>query len=99
MAIWRRVAWWISKATRAQACASDCAPPSPHPYTHTHTYTHRNMQDVLLFSRQHVFRKRASMLRYTYIVLPDNGLQKRPKHIAVIIRDKDIIMFDGKNIS
>ena len=28
MAIWRRVAWWITKATRAQAHVRPCVPPS-----------------------------------------------------------------------
>ena len=43
MTIWRRVACWISNATRAQAHARACAPTlksPPHaapPHTHTHT--------------------------------------------------------------
>jgi hypothetical protein len=51
--IWlMRVAWWISKATRAQAHASARAPTHtpphpptlpPHKYTHTHTHTQRNI--------------------------------------------------------
>jgi hypothetical protein len=38
MAIWRRVACWISKATRAQAYTSDHAP------THTHMHRSTNAQ-------------------------------------------------------
>ena len=45
MTIWRCVACWIIKATRAQASARL----PTHALTHTHTQTHRNMQHFLLF--------------------------------------------------
>ena len=48
MAIWRRVACWVSKATRSQAHSSARAPtlnPShTHELTHTHTHTHTHKQ-------------------------------------------------------
>ena len=58
---WRML--WISKPTSAQEHA--CARASTHPHTHTHTD-----QYVILtaFPQQQWFRKRASLLRYTYIV-------------------------------
>ena len=55
MTVWRRVAFWISKATRAQAHARACAPTHVHFRTHppaptrTHTHTQANMQYLLLF--------------------------------------------------
>ena len=60
MTIWRRVACWMSKATRAQAHTSASKFPPP-PYTHT--------EYVILnaFPPQQLFRERASMLRYAYI--------------------------------
>ena len=60
MAIWRHVASWITKATRAQAHALVCAPIP----TNTRKHTDRNIYDL---SRQQLLRERASMLRYTYI--------------------------------
>jgi hypothetical protein len=38
MAKWWRVAFWISKAIRAQEHASAIAPTPTHAHTHTHTY-------------------------------------------------------------
>jgi hypothetical protein len=58
MAIWRRVSFWVSKATRPQAHASSRASPPPH--THTHKYNPA-------LPWQQWFCERASMLRYTYI--------------------------------
>jgi hypothetical protein len=53
-----RVACWISKAIRAQA------------YIHVRgrTHTHTEICNALAFPQQKWFRKRVSMLRYTYIV-------------------------------
>jgi hypothetical protein len=69
MAIWRRVACWISKATHAQTRRA-CAPTHKRAGARMHTYTHTHTQKfvILLFPRQQWFRKRASVLRYTYIV-------------------------------
>jgi hypothetical protein len=61
MAIWWRVACWISKATRAQAHQR----PAPTP-THTHARTHTAIKDIS-FPLQQWFRERASMLGYTPI--------------------------------
>jgi hypothetical protein len=38
MAIWRRIACWISKATRAQEHARAHAPTITHPHPHKHTH-------------------------------------------------------------
>ena len=56
MAIWRRVACWINKATRAQAHASARA--------HTHT----QICKTYCFSTATVVSRTRSVLRYTYIV-------------------------------
>ena len=65
-----RVACWVSKTTRAQAYAHAYTRASTHTLTlvHLHTRTH---QYVILVAvpLQQVFRERASLLRYTYIVL------------------------------
>ena len=54
VAIWRGVACWISKATRAQAPTT----------THTHTQKYA----ILIASpQQQWFSERASLLRYTYV--------------------------------
>ena len=42
MTIWRRLAYWISKATRAQAHAHACAPTATNTYTSTHAYEGTN---------------------------------------------------------
>ena len=49
MATWRRVACWISKATRAQAHVSvrSPTPTHPHPHTHAHTHTHKYIRLML----------------------------------------------------
>jgi hypothetical protein len=60
MAIWRHVACWISKATRAQTHSSNRWP-TPTPPTHTHT------RDTYGFSTATMTRERVSVLRYTYI--------------------------------
>ena len=57
MTVWRRVAYWIIKVTRAQVHASARAP------AHTSKYVKRSA-----FPRQQRFPERASMLRYTYIM-------------------------------
>ena len=69
MAIWRRVACWISQATRAQAHASACAITLTHTHTrkHAHAYipAHRHSQKyvILLFhaSQCYVIRTFASL--------------------------------------
>jgi hypothetical protein len=43
LTIWRRVAYWISKATRPQAHSCVCAPTPTHTRTHTHTHTHTHL--------------------------------------------------------
>ena len=57
MAIWRRIACCISKATRAQANASARAP--------TPTHTQKYVILVAFPQQQQRFRERASLLRYT----------------------------------
>ena len=59
IAIWLRVACWISKTTRAQAHARSRAPTIPHSLKHavthartrphTHTHTHTYLSYLLLF--------------------------------------------------
>jgi dynactin complex subunit len=49
--IWRRVACWISKATRAQARANAHA----HTHTHVNTCAHINMQDIAFLLQQLLF--------------------------------------------
>jgi hypothetical protein len=49
--LWRRVACWISKATRAQEQASAPAPTS----TRTNAHAHRNMSDLLYFHSYNSF--------------------------------------------
>ena len=58
-----RVACWVSKATRAQG-----NPPLTHARTHprAHMHTHKYVI-IFAFPQQQWFRKRASVLRYTYI--------------------------------
>jgi hypothetical protein len=64
MAIQRRVACWVSKATCAQAHASARAP-TP---TRTHSYKDTHKRVILIaFPWQQWFRQRASILRYTFI--------------------------------
>jgi hypothetical protein len=60
-AIWRRVACWISKATRAQAHAHTPATSHPPP-PHTHTYV-----IVFAFPPQQLLCECVSLLRYAYI--------------------------------
>ena len=56
MAIWRRVACWISNATRAQAQI-----PAPiHPHTHKYVI-------LTAFSRQQWFPERASTLHRLFV--------------------------------
>ena len=68
MAIWRRVACWISKATRAQAQPTARAP--THARTNAHARTREHTEKYVrltAFLRQQCFRERATTLRYTYI--------------------------------
>ena len=64
MTIWRRVACWTSRATRAQAYARAREPTPKRARAHTHT---QKYIILLAFPRQQWFRKRASILRYAYI--------------------------------
>ena len=67
MTIWRRVACWISKATRAQAQASACAPTPTrtHSRTRKHTHTHTQIYAILMaFPRQQWFRECACVTAY-----------------------------------
>jgi hypothetical protein len=59
-----RVAYWISKLTRAQARLPPCAHTQTHPDSDT-----RTQQNVLLIDlpQQQWLRESASLLRYTYI--------------------------------
>ena len=62
MAIWRRVAWWIGKATRAQVHARALAP--------THVLTHTHSQKVIIliaFPHRQWLRERAWIFHYTSI--------------------------------
>ena len=60
MTLWRRVACWIIKATRAQTqCRARAPTPTPQP---PHTYVIH-----IASPRQKWLRERASVLRYTYI--------------------------------
>jgi hypothetical protein len=62
MAIWRRVAWWIGKATRAQVHARARAP------THVLTRTHSQKVVILIaLPQQQWLRERAWIFRYTSI--------------------------------
>jgi hypothetical protein len=64
LAIWRRVACWISKATRQQAHACTCAP-TP---THIRNERTRTQKYVILiaFPLQQCFPERFSTVCYTY---------------------------------
>ena len=83
MTICRRVAWWVSKATRAQANARAHAPTPIHPSIHEHKHTHASSRRththkyVILigFPRQQWVREWASMLRCT---------------LFIFIREKDV---------
>ena len=73
MAIWRCVAFWISKATRTQAHASvrALAPTQTHhthalARAHSYTHTHTEVCNTYCFYTATVFPERASVLLYTY---------------------------------
>ena len=74
MTIWWRVAWWISKATRAQAHARARAltrthtQTRTHALTHAHERTHAEICNTDCFSTATFIRQSASALGYTYIV-------------------------------
>ena len=63
-----RVARWMSKATCTRACTLPRARAHARTraHAHPHTYTHVKFS---AFPRQQWFRERASVLRYTYIVI------------------------------
>ena len=73
MAIWRRIACWISKAIRAQEHARTHAPtithPHPHKHTHEHARTHARTRKHTEICSADWFRERVSMLRYKYLFL------------------------------
>ena len=76
MTIWRRVAFWIIKATRAQAQArSQHSHPPPHPHTRTSRARARTNKCVIFiaFPRQQHFCERTSVLRCTYIACIGNS--------------------------
>ena len=61
---------FMLKATRAQAHASARAPTSLAPHTSTHSPMRPHTQKYVIliaFSRQQLFRERASLLRHTYV--------------------------------
>ena len=63
MAIWRRFACWIRKATRAQTHSTSRG--STPTRTHTHSLAHTyNYVWRIAFPLQQWFRERASLLRY-----------------------------------
>ena len=75
-ATWRlRLAYWMIKATRAQAhsCARASTPAYPptlpstplHTRTHARTHTHTEICNTDCYPQQQWFRERVSMLRYT----------------------------------
>jgi hypothetical protein len=68
MAIRRRVAFWISKAIRAQAHARAHEPIPIHTRTYALARAHTQKYAIVIaFPQQQWFHKRASMLRYTHI--------------------------------
>ena len=78
--IWRmRVAYWINKATRAQAHARASAPTPTHTqthaltrpptHTHTHTHTHKATCNTYCFSTEQRLRERAYYVICTLSVL------------------------------
>ena len=73
MSIWRRVACWISKATRAQTKARARAPThtniSTHALTYIHARTHAEIYNGYCFSTAKCLHERASLLRPTYKVV------------------------------
>ena len=64
-----RVAFWIRKATRAQAYALARTPTHAHASTHprARTHTHTQICNIYCFSTARTTRERASVLRSTYI--------------------------------
>ena len=65
--IWRiRVAWWISKAISTYAHAHARVPTCTHARTRRHADTDQYVIRIA-FPQQQWFRKRTSLLRYTYI--------------------------------
>lgn len=65
MAIWLHGAYWISKATRAEAHAS-ALPPTP-AHTHTHIYSRTRTERLIALLRHQWFRERTSALHYTCV--------------------------------
>jgi hypothetical protein len=68
MTKWRRVACWITKATRAQAHARACVPSHIHVRMHTRepllppTHTHTEICNNYVFPRRQLFREHPAML-------------------------------------
>jgi hypothetical protein len=86
---WRiRVTFRIKKATckhaHAHAHALGCTRARPRAHTHTHTHTH---VILIAFSRQQLFRERASMLLYTYIACL---VQNSHRDVTHILKSYDI---------
>ena len=74
--IWRlRVAYWISKLTRAQAQVR-VRTPTP-TYTHVRTTAHTEIYNTCRFLPQRWLRERASMLLYTYITCHVTVIRRR----------------------
>jgi hypothetical protein len=64
--IWRiRVACWNTKATCSYAHAT---PTRPGTHIHEHACAHEPLRNTYYFFTATMIRKRASILRYTYIV-------------------------------
>jgi hypothetical protein len=68
IAIWRRVACWIGKATRAQVYTRAQAPTLTHARARAHTHTEKQII-LIAFPWQQWLYKNVSMLRYTYKVV------------------------------
>jgi hypothetical protein len=70
--IWRlRVAYWISKTTRAQASVHP-HPPPPHTHTHSLTHTHSHTEDCITyaFRRQQWYRAHVSDIACLVLASP-----------------------------
>ena len=71
MAVWRRVACWISEATRAQAhVRRSPAPTRTQVHTHACVLTHARAQKCVIsitFHGKECFPERAPVLRYACI--------------------------------
>ena len=83
-----RATCWISKAAWTHAQAHANAP------GHTHARTHTKCITFIAFPRQQCFRKRASLLRYTYIVcIVKTSKQQLPAWKVPVIANSKVMKF------